>query len=107
MNAKIDISYEDLLSIQTDFEKEITSMDELFQDVKKETEKFSEYWDGKDSKEVMPTLKDIENKFDGIVEYNNKYNEYLKKVVELYKTYDKSVTKVVENANKSLDINVK
>ena len=106
MENKVDISYEDLLKLQSDYEKEIGKMEELFNDVKSRTGEFSEYWTGNDSEKVMPTLKDIESKFDGIVEYNNKYNEYLKNVVELYKSYDESVAKVTDNSDKTLDINV-
>ncbi len=105
MKDNVNISYEKFSNMVGQFEEEITELENLFSDVKKKTKVFSEYWEGNDSDEVLPNLEEVENTFDDINTHDKEYLEYLQKVLELYKNYDRSVSKVAEEGNRSLDIN--
>lgn len=105
MSGKIDVSYEKLLELSSDFDTEIKSINELLIAIKEETTKFEEFWKGDDSDIVMPVLRKTEDEFEKINENNEKYLEYLKKVVKLYKKYDNSVSRVTNESDSSFSIN--
>lgn len=106
MRDNVNISYEKFSNMTNQFEEEISELEELFSDVKAKTKVFAEYWEGNDSDEVLPNLEKVENEFEKINTHNKEYFEYLKRVLELYKNYDSSVSKVANEGDQSLDINV-
>ena len=106
MKDNVNISYEKFSNMVNQFEEEITELETILTDIKKKTKVFSEYWEGNDSDEVLPNLEKVESTFDDINTHDKEYLEYLQRVLELYKNYDSSVSKVAEEGNKSLDINV-
>ncbi len=106
MGNNVNISYEKFSNMTNQFEEEITELEALFSDIKTKTKVFAEYWEGNDSDEVLPNLEKVESDFDNINTHDKEYLEYLQRVLELYKNYDRSVSKVANEGDQSLDINV-
>ncbi len=105
MGSNVKISYEKFSNMLSQFEDEINELEEIFSDMKAKTKVFAEYWEGNDSDEVLPNLEKVENDFENINTHNKQYLEYLQRVLELYKNYESSISKVVKEGDQSLDIN--
>ncbi len=102
----IKISEVEFRELMKELNGEIDSMENILQDVKKETLDVPSLWDGDDSKPVVESIDTFKKKFHEIDENNRSRIVYLKKVIDSYQAAENENIKVVNEGDSSLDINV-
>ena len=99
----IDITYEDLGVLMSDFEKEIKDMQQVLSDVDDKTRDVSSIWDGEESEGVMTDFTNFKKEFDTVNEENKKYLEFIETVIEKYKKRDEDTSSFLDEKASSFD----
>lgn len=98
--SEIKVSENDIISKMTEFQAEVSKMDNLFESLKNEISAMGSFWSGDDSEVAAALLQQFTATFEPVMEKNKKYITFLTTTVEKYKEMDDRLSQNISTGDR-------
>lgn len=106
MNGNIKVGSESIASQLSQFQAEMTNMQNLFTELETQTASVNNFWEGAGSDATVGAIKNFMKTFNDVKAQNDKYVAFLNGVIDKYTTTENKISESIDAAaNSGLGIN--